>query len=44
MPNPTPVAAEQTDEQTAQALLAVVRETLLDLNRETPRGMRTQPC
>ncbi len=40
MPNPVPVAAEQTDERPEAAILAVVRETLRDLNRETPRGLR----
>ncbi len=40
MPNPAPVAPEQTDDTRATELLAVVHETLLDLNRETPRGLR----
>ena len=40
MPNPSPLAPEQADERRAPELLAVVRETLLDLNREPGRGIR----
>jgi acyl carrier protein len=35
-----PVAAIPADEQRAHTLLAVVRETLRDINREVPRGTR----
>ena len=40
MSNPPPLATEPADERLAPELLALVRETLRDLNRETPRGMR----
>ena len=40
MSKPPPIAAEQADERLAPELLAVVRETLLDVHREMPRGMR----
>jgi len=40
MSNPRPTAPEQTADRRAPELLAVVRETVLDLNRETPRGLR----